>query len=349
MCETCATFATRGRFDMRHVKQNNLGGQGPDEGEEVLIFERVAKTNKTQWVDLRVKAISSYAAEHAKDVNGAGGAPQFGIIAVSTEVTEENKGHVQTVLEFEFLDSDTQEHAEFDFFTFGVFDIDHNKQTTMHETICLDLDQAIAVRDTNIPGLKLQEEAGKLKVEKLAPRKHPDAGLVPGFKDEQLLSTYDPSKTCEGSSSSGLGSVRVFSNQVGFACDEAQYAFVTEHLVPCTDCTKEKHCAVAESGMSKFFGQVYAQGTDKAGQTCDNIKDLHCTDTHGINTAARALTIGFSKASKFRIAFGIECEKPIGQFCNRKFNFGGLKPGCVICDDGFEPDGTGLCKGVSAC
>ena len=331
---------------MSSVQQNNLGGQGPDTGEPVLTFERVAKTSKTKTVDLQIRAITAYQSL-TLDSNGVGSSPQFGQISVTAEVTASNKGRVDTMLNFEFLDSDTQAQAQFDFFTFGMFDLDKDEQQKEQEVVCLNLDELIAVTDTNIPGLKLQGEAGELKAEAVAPRKYPDAGLVPGFKDEQLLSTYDPSKTCGGSSGTRLGSVHVFANQVGFACASPTLAFeAVPTIVPCDKCFDSSDCP---AGRSKFFGPVYAQGSDEAGQTCDSDSDPDCTATHGINTASRSLTIGFPQASSFQISIGIQCDKPVGQTCTRNFVFGGLLPDCVICDDGFEPDGTGLCKGVSAC
>ena len=311
----------------------------------MLIFNKVGKTADNQTLDLQIRAKTKYVS-FKPELNGIGSTAQFGQINFAVEVSKENKGRVNTVLEFTFVDNTTQKPTMFEFFTFGVFDLDQDKPRKLSETVCVDLDQ-IVHRDSRIPGLQLTEVQGELKAKVIPPRKYPDPGLLPGYKEEQVLSTYKPGTTCGGSSNTRLGSVEVFSNQVGFhPCDSPTLAFEDgKKRVICSDCFSANQCS--KKKFTQYFGPVYGKGSNK-GQTCKDIAEGDCTDTSGIDTTARSFTLGFTRTPSFRLSFGLTCNKAVGESCTRNVLFGGLMPSCVICDPGFEPDGTGLCKGPCA-
>jgi len=110
-------------FEAADVAHSNLGGQGPDIGEENIQYLGVAAKDGRR-VDLVVSAENSYApADSTK--NGVHGA--FGAInlQVNTDVR----------LLFQFMDGDTREPITFYPFYFTVFDLDHGMNHGSREAV----------------------------------------------------------------------------------------------------------------------------------------------------------------------------------------------------------------------
>ena len=133
--------------------------------------------------------------------------------------------------------------------------------------------------------------------------------LLPGFKDTQILTSYNRSQTCDGNLNTQLGSVTLRSNQVGFKCD-LPAGVPIEDLKPIkceADCFSAKKC----QKHRKYFGLV-----DKTGTTCD-IGSPGCDFEMGIDPKSRIVTTRHKDLSSFLVSLGIECEKKVGQTCTR--------------------------------
>lgn len=112
-------------FSTSTVIHSNLGGKGPDDGEESLVYQNVARKDGKS-VDLVVTTIGDGYTPRVPEKNGVRGtqeAGQFGLvnIAVNTDVN----------LRFSFVDSETGADVTMDPFYFTVFDID---QGMAHES-----------------------------------------------------------------------------------------------------------------------------------------------------------------------------------------------------------------------
>jgi len=185
---------------------NNLAGQGPKtETAEEMRFSKAGKTSSGTEVDLVVKVLNTqdfYTPENAELNTAEGGHGfqiHFGVKAAPPKLDWE--------VEFEFSFEDQQgKPVELELASFLLFDIDHDRNNKINERVCYNVDQ-LDVYQTFIPGF----DPIALSVT--------DQKILPGFDRPQLTTAYDNTKNCDGSDSTGLGSVRVESNQVGFGCD----------------------------------------------------------------------------------------------------------------------------------
>lgn len=111
-------------FSAALVSHSNLGGAGPDAGEETLVFENIAFAGGAA-VDLVVSATSPYAPNDALK-NGARGG--FGVINLRVNTAAD--------LLFRFVDRHGAA-VEMEPFLFTVFDIDQGMSHTSRETVTL--------------------------------------------------------------------------------------------------------------------------------------------------------------------------------------------------------------------
>jgi len=111
-----------GDWTMSSIKYNNLGGQGPDAGQEGIRYAAVTSMNDRD-VDLIVNAVTPYE-RFVKSSNGLHG--RIGTI---------NLYHERDVdLKFSFVDSENDDPVVMGAFTFTVFDLDEGPGGTAKET-----------------------------------------------------------------------------------------------------------------------------------------------------------------------------------------------------------------------
>jgi hypothetical protein len=121
--DTCSVSA---KMNMFKLVQNNLGGQGPDEGAEEIRFGQAAAING-QLVDLVIKQSggnykTDKPGENGKTTNGA-----FGQLNL--------KSNHDVDLEFSFEDSTSGDEVTVDDFSISFYDIDEGKKGKSRTTL----------------------------------------------------------------------------------------------------------------------------------------------------------------------------------------------------------------------
>jgi len=288
---------------------NNLAGKGPKtETAEEMRFSKVGKTSSGTEVDLVVKVLDTqdeYVPENAELNTAEGGHGfqiHFGVTAAPPKLLWE--------VEFEFSFEDQQgKPVELELASFLLFDIDHDRRNKINERVCYNVDQ-LDVYQTHIPGfdpIALSEYTEKDQ---------------PGFSGPQLNTTYYKEKNCDGSNSTGLGSVRVQSNQVGFGCDFKKDLDL-EDFVPVM-CDSEQCQTSVPQAVCKNVGHLFGY-INHNNVTCDRRTeaDSGCVHEQGINPLHRYLKVSFAGKSSFRVSLGLKCEKAEGKKCTRNFEFRG--------------------------
>jgi len=109
------------KFDLKlsGVAQNNLGGRGPDSGDEEIRYQRVGmRPPGSRPFDLVVRAKGSYESNAAHFKNGLHGS--FGLVNIDAPS--------DASLIFSFEDSQTREPVVLDKFHFTFFDIDQSRK-----------------------------------------------------------------------------------------------------------------------------------------------------------------------------------------------------------------------------
>lgn len=99
------------------VTHSNLGGYGPDSGDETLVFSNAGTTPDGTDFDISIAADSGYAVNNA-NANGIGN-KVFGKINILT-----NSSGVSSAFTFSLVDSATQQPVVLDEFAFSVYDFD---------------------------------------------------------------------------------------------------------------------------------------------------------------------------------------------------------------------------------
>lgn len=102
-------------FDLAEVTRNNLGNQGPEEGDEGVIYEKIA-TVGDDVIDLEVNAVGEYT---AYNVSRNGKLGYYGQLNLQTGTEVE--------LKFSLKNHATGEPYKADWMYFSLFDFDHAK------------------------------------------------------------------------------------------------------------------------------------------------------------------------------------------------------------------------------
>lgn len=103
---------------------------------------------------------------------------------------------------------------------------------------------------------------------------------------------------------------------------------VTSKKITCSECANFNAKQCAKQKLQAYFGPVYGLGSME-GMTCKDINDSDCTGMAGIDQTARSFSMSFVRKTTFRISFGLECDKPIGETCERNFLVGGQTAKCL--------------------
>jgi hypothetical protein len=123
----------------------------------------------------------------------------------------------------------------------------------------------------------------------------------------QIKVIRDITKNCDGTPSAGTtnsaGSFTLVSQGVGFLCDNPTFPDDLED-VTCDQCFNKQQCAKAK--ISQFFPIKRSQRT---------------TTTH------------HATRSNFKLSFGIDCLKSVGENCNRNFLFSGALNNVCVCEE----------------
>jgi len=123
--------------------------------------------------------------------------------------------------------------------------------------------------------------------------------LTSAFPINTDIKITNAATDCAGQASQS-GSVTLESQGVGFLCDNptslSDLADVT-----CADCSQFSAAQCAKQSIAKFFP---------------------------IKRSGRVGSIGLVERNDFTVSFGINCEKPLGESCNRNFLFSGFINGC---------------------
>lgn len=295
-------------FDLTpgNMVANNLAGQGPLDTAEEMRFSKAGKTSTGTEFDLVLKVLDTQD-EYKPDKpelntaeGGHGFQIHFGVIADPNKLVNE--------VEFEFSFEDQEGKAvELELASFLLFDIDHDRKNKLAEIACYNVDQ-LDVYNTQIPGFDPIAAS------------HFEEQPLPGFEGSQVTTTYDKTKECDGTTSTGLGSVRVVSNQVGFGCDfkkDLDLADFKPVLCDSDQCQNDDP-ALKCNQVKHHFGY-----TNSNNENCDPYTAAECDNEQGINPLHRMLKTSFAGKSSFRVTLGIKCDKGAGKTCTRNFEFRG--------------------------
>jgi hypothetical protein len=224
------------------LKDNNLGGEGPKSGPQKIRYSKVGINKDGKFFDLvievLVEGIGQVYSTSNPMKNGLKGS--LGAINVEAKVTAKSK-IVTNKFKFSFVETDTDTPVVLDKFVFKFFDLDRDEKLTLHESICLDLDQVAVAGDTDIPNLKYNEATK----------------LFTNIGDNSAVSTkYQPGTACSGGFKVG-GSVKVTGERVGFSCDNPDsYLMKT---ISCAECGfNSKQC----TRRGKYFPIDQAKKND---------------------------------------------------------------------------------------
>jgi len=289
---------------------NNLAGKGPNTGTaEEMRFSKVGATMDGTEFDLVVKVTGQdeYTPDNSTLNTAEGGHGfqiHFGVKAAPP------KTHFETEFEFSFEDQQGNP-VKLDSASFSLFDIDHDHNLKITESICYNVD-SLDLKKTVIPGFDTST---------LSEYAHT---VLPGYSKPQLLTSYNKTHNCDGSSSTGQGSVRVESNQVGFGCDFNKYLETKDFVhVKCNSDQCQKHATYKPLDCNKAghdFGYV-----NQNNETCNHETDADagCDVEQGIHPMERYVTASYEGKSSFRVTLGLACRKPETKKCTRNFEFRG--------------------------
>lgn len=277
-------------------------------GPEEMRFSKCAVTPSGTEIDLVVRVLDTqdeYTPDDSTLNTGEGDHGfqiHFGVKA--------DPAHLIYDVEFEFSFEDQKGNpVELDLASFKLFDIDHDRKKKIRERVCYNVDDLDRYQ-TMIPGFDLQTLTTYEAESKL------------GFFGPKLLTSYDPTKNCDGSNVTTLGSVRIQSNQVGFGCDFKK-SLTFEEFEPvmceseqCQNIDKPLKC----SAVGHYFGWI-----NQNNETCDHQTDADngCTTQVGIHPKDRYIKPTFTGKSSFRVTMGLLCNKAAGKKCTRNFEFRG--------------------------
>jgi hypothetical protein len=201
-------------IDAANLKDNNLGGLGPKTGPKRIQYAKVGKSANNKFFDLIVETVGSGYLSFNTANNGL--SKKVGRINVATKVSS-SRQYTTSKFKFTFVDSDKGNPVSLEQFVFRFFDLDRDEKLTLHESICLDLEQINPLGGTKIPNLEYSTQDKKF--------------VTSSTVNKEVLTKYEL-KTCSGTSSA-KGSVKVSGEKVGFACDNpTSEAFKT---IECTD------------------------------------------------------------------------------------------------------------------
>ena len=287
------------KFDDTNIVANNLGGLGPNlASQQEMRFKNAGISSNGQEFDFVVKVLDTqqpYISTNTSLNIAAGGGFQ---INSGGPVDPETKNHI-TEFEISFEDQQGQP-VDLDLVNLYLLDLDRDAKLKLREVACYNLD-TLDLEGSDIPGFDSNTLTMKPHV------------VEPGFKDSQLITTYNNETSCDGNAQTKLGSVTVKSNQVGFKCD-LQLDVATSDFKPvkCEDgCFTEQKC----KSKKKFFGLV-----DQNGNTC-NEGSPGCDFQSGINPLSRVVQTRYKERSSLPVSLGLECLKPVGQTCTRNLVF----------------------------
>jgi hypothetical protein len=120
------------------------------------------------------------------------------------------------------------------------------------------------------------------------------------FPSTPDITITNAATNCAGQASQS-GSVTLESQGIGFLCDNPT-SLTDLAAVTCADC------------VTQFSAAQCAKQT--------------VADYFPINRINRVATVGFADRSRFTVSFGVNCEKKLGETCNRNFLFTPLKHKC---------------------
>jgi len=211
--------------------------------------------------------------------------------------------------EFEFSFEDQQGNlVQLDSASFSLFDIDHDQKKKVVETICYNVD-SLDLTKTVIPGFNTSTVSEQ------------ESPVLPGFSEPQLLTSHNETHNCDGSTSTGQGSVRVQSNHVGFGCDFDKYLETKDFThVKCNSDQCQKHSTYKSlncTNLARYFGYV-----NQNNETCNEADD-GCDVERGLDPRDRHVKASYAGKSSFRVSLGISCDKLVDVKCSRNFEFRG--------------------------
>jgi hypothetical protein len=210
------------KIDASTLAVNNLGGLGPDKTKEKEIrYKNIGQNKDGRFFDLVVTVApgQKYVSIFADIRNGLSAAgSSLGNINIDVDVTNTNNGLETTQFVFTIQDSLTGDEMVLDQYEFQFFDFDVNKRESLHELVCMDLDQFDA-KSSTLPS------------------------------NAQVKLTQSDTKNCAGKASS-TGSVALEGHGVGFLCDNPMKSSDLSD-VPCSSCFTAEQCKKAT--INKFF------------------------------------------------------------------------------------------------
>jgi len=221
-CPCLEQKKTEFKIDASTVAVNNLGGLGPDKQKtEEIRYKNVGQNKYGRYFDLVVSVApgETYLSNFAPIRNGLSSAgSSLGNINIDVDVTNTNNGLGMTKFLFAIQDSLTGDELVLEEFEFQFFDFDVNKKQTLHELVCMDLDQFDA-KSSALPS------------------------------NSQVKLVKSDTKDCAGKASQS-GSVKLEGNGVGFLCDNPKTSDHVEDY-PCSKCFTEEQCK--KESVKKFF------------------------------------------------------------------------------------------------